>query len=98
MTTRLSGRLVLDEEVVPGRLVIDGETIVAVEPDPSADGGPFIAPGFVDLHVHGYGGHDAMQGPSALDGMAHRFTSCGRCVTRNAMWKPQVKKPRCSSR
>src|SRR6188472_886244 len=77
MTTRLSGRLVLDEEVVPGRLVIDGETIVAVEPDPSAAGGPFIAPGFVDLHVHGYGGHDAMHGPAALHGMARALLPRG---------------------
>jgi N-acetylglucosamine-6-phosphate deacetylase len=77
MTTRLSGRLVLDEEVLPGRLVVDGEMIVAVEPDPSAAGGPFITPGFVDLHVHGYGGHDAMHGPAALDGMARALLRRG---------------------
>ena len=76
-TARLSGRLVLDDAVVPGRLVIDGAMIVAVEPDPSAVDGPFITPGFVDLHVHGYGGHDAMHGPAALDGMARALLPRG---------------------
>ena len=31
-------------------------------------------------------------------GRLHKATSPGRCVTRKAMWKPQVKKPACSSR
>ncbi|HYX12506.1 MAG TPA: N-acetylglucosamine-6-phosphate deacetylase, partial [Candidatus Acidoferrum sp.] len=30
----------------------------------------FIAPGFVDSHVHGWGGHDAMGGLADLDGLA----------------------------
>jgi N-acetylglucosamine-6-phosphate deacetylase len=82
MTTTLTGRLVLDDEVVAGRLVLDGDTIVAVEPDPTDDAastGSYIAPGFVDLHVHGYGGHDAMGGGAALDGMARALL--GRGVT-----------------
>ena len=34
---------------------------------------------------------------AATDGDSpHSLTSPGRCVTRNAMWKPQVKKPSCS--
>ena len=35
-----------------------------------APDGPYIAPGFVDVHVHGWGGHDAMGDAAALDGMA----------------------------
>ena len=35
---------------------------------------------------------------ATVGGRPQRFTSCGRCVTRKAMWKPQVKKPACSSR
>src|SRR3954469_16288880 len=80
ITATLSGRLILDDEVVPGRLTIDGDTIVAVEPDPSDAGaaaGPYIAPGFVDLHVHGWGGHDAMGGSAALDGMARALLRRG---------------------
>ena len=33
---------------------------------------PLIAPGYVDVHVHGWGGHDAMGDRAALDGMARR--------------------------
>ena len=34
--------------------------------------------------------------PAATDaGRLHSFTSPGRCVTRNEMWKPQVKNPAC---
>jgi N-acetylglucosamine-6-phosphate deacetylase len=73
----VTGRLVLDDAVVPGRLEIEDGRIVAVEPDAGAATGPFIAPGFVDLHVHGWGGHDAMAGPAALDGMARALLRRG---------------------
>ena len=39
--------------------------------------GPYIAPGFVDVHVHGWGGHDAMGDRAALDGMARRLLRRG---------------------
>jgi N-acetylglucosamine-6-phosphate deacetylase len=75
--TTVGGRLVLDDRVAAGRISIEDGLIVAVdldeesEPDrASASSGPFIAPGFVDVHVHGGGGHDAMGGDGALDGMA----------------------------
>ncbi len=39
--------------------------------------GPYLAPGFVDVHVHGWGGHDAMGDPAALDGMARSLLRRG---------------------
>jgi N-acetylglucosamine-6-phosphate deacetylase len=66
----VAGRLVLEDRVEPGRILVEGDRITAVEPDDSQRDGPFIAPGFVDLHVHGWGGNDAMGGVAALDGMA----------------------------
>lgn len=66
----LHGRLVLPDRLLPGRLAIEGGTIVAVEADPAAARGPILAPGFIDVHVHGWGGHDAMGVGGALDGMA----------------------------
>ena len=38
---------------------------------------PYLAPGFVDVHVHGGGGHDAMGGRAALDGMARHLLRHG---------------------
>jgi len=78
--TVLRGRLVLEDSVVPGRVVVEDQHIAAVEfaDEAAADaGGPYIAPGFVDLHVHGWGGHDAMGDLAALDGMARRLLRRG---------------------
>jgi len=73
----VSGRLVLDDRVVPGRIEITDGRITAVEHDPAAADGPYIAPGFVDVHVHGWGGHDAMGDTAALDGMARALLRHG---------------------
>jgi len=66
------GRLVLDDRVVSGRIVVDDGHIGTVDVDDreTREDLPFIAPGFVDVHVHGWGGHDAMGDRAALDGMA----------------------------
>ena len=77
------GRLVLDDRVEPGRIAIEDGWIAdrssrssrstAERTDhgaPATEELPYIAPGFVDVHVHGGGGHDAMGGADALDGMA----------------------------
>ena len=66
----IRGRLILRDGVVAGRIALEDGRIAAVDPDPAAAGGPLIAPGFIDLHVHGWGGHDAMAPGPALDGMA----------------------------
>ncbi len=77
MTTEVRGRLVLDDAVVPGIVTIDDGVIAAIEPDRAGAGGPFIAPGFIDVHVHGWGGHSAMGGRAALDGMAQALLRRG---------------------
>jgi N-acetylglucosamine-6-phosphate deacetylase len=72
------GRLVLDDRIADGRITIEEDRIAAVElgPERTSDP-PFISPGFVDIHVHGWGGHDAMGGRAALDGMARRLLRRG---------------------
>jgi N-acetylglucosamine-6-phosphate deacetylase len=78
--TRISGRLVLDRSVGSGTIEVEGGTIASVvtTPEDAADTtAPFITPGFVDVHVHGGGGHDAMGGPAALDGMARHLLRHG---------------------
>ena len=73
----VTGRLVLEDAVVPGRLSIADGRIAAVEPDPAAASGPIVCPGFVDVHVHGWGGHDAMGSEADLDGMARALLRHG---------------------
>ncbi|MDB5031978.1 N-acetylglucosamine-6-phosphate deacetylase [Mucilaginibacter sp.] len=45
-------------EVVAGNIEIEGVTEIDAK-------GKFIAPGFIDLHIHGGGGHDFMDGSEA---------------------------------
>ena len=73
----VSGRLVLEDRVEPGRIVVDGDRIAEVESDPAHASGPIVAPGFVDVHVHGWGGYDAMADEAALQGMARALLQHG---------------------
>jgi len=74
----VEGRLVLEDAVMPGRITIEDERIVAVDPDPRVPpDAPLVAPGFVDVHVHGWGGHDAMGDVAALDGMSRALLRHG---------------------
>jgi N-acetylglucosamine-6-phosphate deacetylase len=71
--TTIRGRLILDEEVVGGQVTVDDGVIASIALEPDAGDGaalPLIAPGFVDIHVHGWGGHSAMGSTDELDGMA----------------------------
>lgn len=73
----VAGRLVLADAIVPGRITIEAGWITAVEPDDAAGVGPYVVPGFVDLHVHGWGGHDATGDAQALSGMARALLRHG---------------------
>jgi N-acetylglucosamine-6-phosphate deacetylase len=80
MTEIVSGRLILEDGEVLGRVSVDDDRIAAIESDHAAgDGEVLIVPGFIDVHVHGWGGHDAMGGAEALTGMARALA--GRGVT-----------------
>jgi N-acetylglucosamine-6-phosphate deacetylase len=54
---RVSGRVVTPSSVVTGHVEVDGEHVAAVTPDSTVDSNMWIVPGFVDIHVHGGGGH-----------------------------------------
>jgi N-acetylglucosamine-6-phosphate deacetylase len=73
----VAGRLVFDDRVEGGRIVVDEGLIAAVEPADVPESAPYICPGFVDVHVHGWGGHDAMGDATALDGMARALLAHG---------------------
>ena len=75
--TVVSGRLVLDDRVEEGRITVEDGWITAVDPTGSDVAAPYIAPGYVDVHVHGGGGHDAMGDLAALDGMARHLLRRG---------------------
>jgi N-acetylglucosamine-6-phosphate deacetylase len=73
----VSGRLVLEDSVAAGRIRVRGGLIVSIDLDDAEADGPYVAPGFVDVHVHGFGGHSAMGDEQALDGMARALLRRG---------------------
>lgn len=73
----LSGRLVLPDGILLGRISVEDGRIATIEADSSVGSDRIIVPGFIDVHVHGWGGHDAMGGPHALSGMARALARHG---------------------
>jgi N-acetylglucosamine-6-phosphate deacetylase len=59
-----NARLILADRIVLGSLAVDGDRIAATDDGVSTDAidlaGKYLAPGFIDLHVHGGDGHDFM--------------------------------------
>jgi N-acetylglucosamine-6-phosphate deacetylase len=68
---------VIGEEVVAGTVTIEDGWIASVDRGEAPDAAPFIAPGFIDLHVHGWGGHEATGGAEALSGMSRALLRRG---------------------
>jgi N-acetylglucosamine-6-phosphate deacetylase len=79
--TVVRGRLVLDDRVALGTVTVADGVIRSVElaDRDEIDGSslPVLAAGFVDVHVHGWGGHSAMADAAALDGMARALLRRG---------------------
>lgn len=83
---RLAGRILTPGGWREGALVVEEGRVVALREGPAP--GRRILPGFVDLHVHGGGGADVMDGPEGVAHMAafhlrHGTTAlCPTTVTR----------------
>lgn len=66
-----NGKIITPHRIIPnGTLLIEGNEIIAVSDSPLEfpeatemdAAGHYIAPGFIDIHVHGGAGHDFMDG------------------------------------
>jgi len=75
--TVLTGHLLTPQGWVDGRLHIGADgRLQSVDGTPCSEAearagtGPLVLPGFIDLHVHGGGGHDTMQGGDAIHAIA----------------------------
>lgn len=66
----LDGTVVTPEGLMPGRIAFDRRILSLSRDDSAPAGAPFILPGFIDLHVHGGGGADAMRGEADVRAMA----------------------------
>jgi len=74
----VAGRVLTPGGLVPARVRF-GERILAVELDDGVGGpaAPIVAPGFVDEHVHGGGGGDAMDGEEGVRALARHHLRHG---------------------
>jgi N-acetylglucosamine-6-phosphate deacetylase len=95
---RLRGRLLLAHEVAVGEVVVEGGRVVEVETDAAGSAAddprlPWVVPGFIDVHVHGGGGGDAMDGAAGVRAMAaahlRHGTTAMLASTLTAPW-PEV--------
>lgn len=69
-TGTLRGCILTEIGWIAGQLRYD-DRVLAIEGDPvRSPTPPYIVPGFVDLHIHGGGGADVMQGAAAIRQMA----------------------------
>ncbi|MGD2201538.1 MAG: N-acetylglucosamine-6-phosphate deacetylase [Candidatus Bathyarchaeota archaeon] len=84
MGTAIRGTLLTPERIIPrGIVVVEGGKIKGIEEEEpgSHDNlldfeGCYIAPGFVDIHVHGGGGYDAMA-PGGVEGLGEFLVGGG---------------------
>lgn len=81
--TRLEGDIVTPQGVIAGHLDFANGRIQAVHGTPIAAtragerGQPVLLPGFIDIHVHGGGGRDTMEGGDAIATIARRHARHG---------------------
>jgi N-acetylglucosamine-6-phosphate deacetylase len=82
--TSLEGSILTPNGWVTGRVKLAGHAISVIEGRTTAAGskpkGPFVLPGFIDLHVHGGGGGDWQGGEEAVRAFVRYHTSCGTTV------------------
>uniref|UniRef100_UPI00313B4821 amidohydrolase family protein n=1 Tax=Inquilinus sp. OTU3971 TaxID=3043855 RepID=UPI00313B4821 len=76
MTKSLEGRILTPHGWVAGRIGFDSH-IRSVEPAAGVEDGPMIVPGFIDLHCHGGGGADAMEGEASIRTLARTHARHG---------------------
>ena len=80
----LKGNILTTDGWIHGSIRFENGRVTALEGervDPSTNDAPYILPGFIDLHVHGGGGADIMEGGDAAQAVArlhaqHGTTAC----------------------
>jgi N-acetylglucosamine-6-phosphate deacetylase len=84
MASCLQGRILTPAGFVEGTLEFAGGRITAIRGTALADertlrdgASPIVLPGFIDLHVHGGGGHDVMDGADAAHAVARAHAAHG---------------------
>ena len=76
----LTGNILTTDGWIHGTLEYENGRITALtgeRVDPSKNDAPYILPGFIDLHVHGGGGSDVMEGGDAIETITRTHAGYG---------------------
>lgn len=84
MKAIVNGKMILPTEVVEGKVLVFDEKILGIFDESPADAelidakGAYVSPGFVDVHIHGSGGHDTMEATKeALEAISKKIIADG---------------------
>jgi N-acetylglucosamine-6-phosphate deacetylase len=83
MTERIEGHILTPQGFVRGVLEHDAGRVVRISGSPVSEAHvrtsdePIVLPGFIDLHVHGGGGSDTMEGGTAIEHIARMHARHG---------------------
>jgi len=95
---QIRGRLLVDGKLLTGTLGWDGSRITRVESEGEIGGAdlPLVVPGFVDLHVHGFGGFDPLED---LAGMARALARAGTTCFQPTLFpaRPELLGEQCAA-
>lgn len=68
---KLQGKIVLRDRIITGEVTFDTHLLqITPKNIPNQDPDRYILPGFIDVHVHGGGGADTMDGAEGIEKMA----------------------------
>lgn len=76
----LTGNILTPDGWIHGSLDSENGRITTLDGtpvDPAKNDAPYILPGFIDLHVHGGGGADVMEGGDAIETIARTHAQFG---------------------
>jgi len=76
----IQGNILTDEGWIRGRVTVEAGRIAGIDgvaEQPDANGDVYVLPGFIDLHVHGGGGVDVMDGADGIAVIARTHAQHG---------------------
>lgn len=87
MNAIINGKIITENEILYDKVLLFDEKIVDIVDNKEFNKnsanyidakGCFISPGFIDIHIHGSGGYDTMDGEyNALDSISKTIAKCG---------------------
>ena len=81
----ISGKIINHNSSILGEILFD-ETIIEIKKSQEVDEKNYIIPGFVDLHCHGGGGFDTMDGLQSIKNMSAYHLSKGTTSLLATTW------------